>query len=134
MFWVVLQHLVAASAPLRNRVPGRRFGTSSGRQNYCRVFGQNTCNPLLYVQSLRFGWFRTVWLPQVHRCSIGSWDAILPRVRADETIIEFFWPKSIPSTTFGPKHSFWVVSHHLVAASAPLRNRVLGGCFGTSSG
>ena len=29
-----------------------------------------------------------------------------------------FWPKSIQSTTLGPKLTFWVVSHHLVAESA----------------
>src|SRR6185503_8329611 len=37
-----------------------------------------------------------------------------------------FWPKSIQSTTLGQKLTFWVVSHHLVAASAPLRHRFLG--------
>jgi len=71
-FWVVSHHLVAASAPLRHRFLGCHFGTSSGRRNNCRVDSQNTCNPLLYVQSLRFGRFCTVWLPQVHHCEIGS--------------------------------------------------------------
>ena len=43
-----------------------------------------------------------------------------------------FPPKRIQSTTLGPKLMFWVVSHHLVAASAALPNRVLGCRFGTS--
>src|SRR6185295_4093658 len=42
--------------------------------------------------------------------------------------------KRIQSTTLGPKLIFWEVSHHLVAASAPFRNRILGCHFGTSSG
>src|SRR6185503_17556775 len=94
-------HVLGGFAPfgcrkctLRHRFLGCRFGTSSGRRNYCRVFGQNTCNPLLLVLSLRFGWFRTIWLPQVHRCDIGSWDAVLPRVREYETIVEFFGQKA----------------------------------------
>ena len=32
-----------------------------------------------------------------------------------------FRPKPIQSTILGPRLMFWVVSHHLVAASAPLR-------------
>ena len=110
-------------------------------------------------------------MPQVHRCDIASWDAVLALVRADETIVDFFgqkacdpllrskayilasfapfgWrkctvatsgpgmpfchefgptklllsflAKSIQSTTLGQKLKFWVVSHHLVAASALL--------------
>src|SRR6185312_10078414 len=43
-----------------------------------------------------------------------------------------FWPTCIQSTTLGPRLTFWVVSHHLVAASEPLRNRVQGCRFGTS--
>ena len=81
-FWVVSHHLVAASAPLPNRVQGCRFGTSLGRPNYCR--------------DLRL--------------------------------------KHNQSTSLGPNLMFWVVSHHLVAASAPLRNQILGCHFGTSSG
>ena len=46
----------------------------------------------------------------------------------------FFRPKWIQSTTLGPRLMFWVVSPHLVAASAPLQNRVLGCRFGMSSG
>ena len=177
MFWLVSYRLVAASAPLRHRVLGCRFATSSGRQNYCRVFlakkhpihnfrskthvlggfapfgcrkctvatsgprmsfchefgltkllspfsvkkhpihnfrskthvlggfapfgcrkctvatsgpgmpfchefgptkllssffGQKASSPLLSVQNSLFGWFRTIWLSQVHRCEIGS--------------------------------------------------------------
>ena len=30
------------------------------------------------------------WLPQVHHCKIGSWDAVWARVCADETIVEFY--------------------------------------------
>ena len=82
MFWVVSPHLVAASAPLRNRVLGCRFGTSSGQRNFFRDF----------------------------------------------------LPKCFQSTTLGPKLMFWVVSHHLAAASAALPNRVLGCRFGTSLG
>jgi hypothetical protein len=82
MFRVFSPHLVAASAPLQNRVLGCSFGTSLGRRNYCRVFR----------------------------------------------------PKHIQSTNLGPKLTFWVVSHHLVAASALLRNQILGCRFGTSSG
>ena len=82
MFCVFSHHLVTASAPLQNRVLGCRFGTSLGRRNYCRVFQ----------------------------------------------------PKRIQSTNLGPKLTFWVVSHHLVAASAPLPNRVQGCRFGTSLG
>ena len=82
MLCVFSHHLVTASAPLQNRFLGCRFGTSLGRRNYCRVF-------------------RT---------------------------------KRIQSTNFGPKLTFWVVSHHLVAASAPLPNRVQGCRFGTSLG
>ena len=81
-FWVVSHHLFAASALLRNRVLGCCFGTSSGRQNYCRVFR----------------------------------------------------PKCFQSTNLGPKLMFWVVSHHVVAASAPLQNWVPGYRFGMSSG
>src|SRR6185503_3628413 len=51
-------------------------------------FGQKASSPLLSVQNSRVGWFRTIWLPQVHRCNIGSWDALLALVRADETIVE----------------------------------------------
>ena len=39
MIWVVLHHLVAASAPMWNRDLGSHFSTSSGRQIYCWVFG-----------------------------------------------------------------------------------------------
>ena len=52
-------------------------------------FGQKASNPLLYVKNSRFGWFRTIWLPQVHRCDIVSWDAVLALVRSEETIVEF---------------------------------------------
>ena len=45
-----------------------------------------------------------------------------------------FLPKRIQSTTLGPKLMFWVVLHHLVAASAALPNWVLGCYFGTSLG
>ena len=45
-----------------------------------------------------------------------------------------FLPKRIQSTMLGPKLMFWVVSHHLAAASAALPNRVLGCRFGTSLG
>src|SRR6185503_17626757 len=37
-----------------------------------------------------------------------------------------FLAKNFQSTTLGQKLTFWVVSHHLVAASAPLRHRFLG--------
>ena len=81
-FWVVSHHLVATSAPLRNRVQGCRFGTSLGQRNF----------------------------------------------------FQDFLPKRIQSTTLDPKHMFWVVLHHLVAASAAFPNRVLVCFFGTSLG
>ena len=94
------------------------------------IFYQNASNPLRMVQSSCFGRFRTIWLLQAHRCKIESWDAVWARVWANETIVEFY----SQNTTLGPKLMFWVVSHHLVAASAPLQNGALECRLGTSSG
>ena len=49
-------------------------------------------------------------------------------------LLSSFLAEHVQSTTFGPKLTFCVVSHHLFAASAPFRNRILGCRFGTSSG
>ena len=54
-----------------------------------------------------FGWFRTTWLQQVQRCEIGSLDAVLARVRADETIAVF-------SANAHPIHDFRSKTHVLV--------------------
>ena len=49
-------------------------------------------------------------------------------------LLSSFLAKCIQSTTLRPRLTFWVVSHHLFAACAPLRNRFLRCRFGTSSG
>src|SRR6185295_10790394 len=41
-------------------------------------------------------------------------------------LLPCFQPKRIQSTTLGPKLMFWLVLQHLAAASAPLRNWILG--------
>jgi len=133
-FWVVSHHLVAASAPLRNRILGCRFGTSLGWPNYCRVF-RPKCN-----QSTTLGPNLTFWVVSHHLVAASAplWNRILGcrfgTSSGQWNLFRDFLPKCIQSTTFGPKLIFWAVSHHLVVASTPLQNRVLGCRMGSSLG
>ena len=134
MFWVVSHHLVAACRPLQNQVLGCRLGTSLGRRNYCRVFWPKC------IESTTLGPRLTFWVVSHHMVAASA--PLRNRVQGcrfgtslgQRNFFQDFLPKCIQSTTLGPKLMFWVVLHHLVAASATLPNRVLGCCFGTSSG
>ena len=131
---LVSHHLVAASATLRNRVLGCRLGTSLGRRNYCRVFWPKC------IQSTTLGPRLMFWVVSHHLVTAGA--PLRNRVQGcrfgtssgQRNFFQDFPPKRIQSTTLCRKLMFWVVSHHLVAASAALPNRVLGCCFGTSLG
>jgi len=107
---------VSASAPLRNRFLGCRFGTSSGQQSIFRVslpkrIQSTTLGPkLMFCVVSHHLVVASTPLPNL------SLDAVLARVWADETIVVFFSQNA-------SKLMFWVVSHHLVAASATLPNR-----------
>jgi len=134
MFCVVLHHLVATSEPLPNWVLGCRFGTSLGRRNYCRVFQPKR------IQSTNLGPKLTFWVVSHHLVAAS---APLPnRVQGCRfgtslgrpNYCRDLSPKHNQSTSLGPNLTFWVVSHHLVAASTPLQNRVLGCRLGTSLG
>jgi len=134
MFWVVLHHLFAARTPLRNRVLGCHFSTGLGRRNYYRVFR------LKRIQSTTLGPKLTFWVVSHHLvaasapfrnqilgCHFGT-------SSAQWNFFQDFLPKCIQSTTFGPKHMLWAVSHHLVAACRPLQNQVLECSLGPSLG
>ena len=133
-FWVVSHHLVAASAPLPNRVQGCRFGTSLVRPNYCRDLRPKR------NQSTSLGPKLMFWVVSHHLVAASApmrnrdlgWRFSTSLRR--QNYWRVFLPKCIQSKTLGSKLTIWVVSHHLVAASAALPNRVLGCRFGTSLG
>ena len=125
MFWVVSHHLVAASAALPNRVLGCRFGTSLSWPNYYRVFWPRR------IQSTNLG-LKLIFCVVSHHLvarSAPTWNRDLGcRFGTSLSQLNYyrvFRPKRIQSTNLGPKLTFWVASHHLVAESAPLRNWVL---------
>jgi len=133
-FWVVSHHLFATRALLRNRVLGCRFHTGSGRRNYYRVFTQKR------IQSTTLGPKLTFWVVSHHLFAASA--LLRNRVlgccfgtsSGRQNYCRVFRPKCFQSTNLGPKLMFWVVSHHVVAASAPLQNWVPGYRFGMSSG
>ena len=133
-FWVVLHHLFAARTPLRNRVLGCHFGTGLGRRNYYRVFR------LKRIQSTTLGPKLIFWEVSHHLVAASA--PFRNRIlgchfgtsSGPSNFFQDFLPKCIQSTTFGPKHMFWVLSHHLVATCRPLKNQVQGCRLGTSLG
>src|SRR6185503_14143851 len=70
------------------------------------------------------------------KCTVATSGPRMPFCHefAPTKLLSSSWSKHMQSTTLGPKLAFWLVSHRLVAASAPLRHRVLGCRFATSSG
>jgi uncharacterized membrane protein len=133
-FWVVLHHLVAASGPLPNWVQGCRFGTSLSRPNYCRVFRSKRNQSTTLGPNLTF---RVVSLHLVAASApLQNWiiGCRFGTSSGQWNFFRDFLQKCIQSTMLGPKLMFWPVSYHLVAASTPLQNRVLGCRLGTSFG
>jgi len=134
MFWVFSHHLVAASAPLRNRILGCRYGTSSGQWNFVLDFLPKCIQPTTYGPKLMF------WAVSHHLVAAST--LLQNRVLGCRLGTSLCWwnycrvlqPKHIQSTTLGSKLTIWVVSHHFVAASAPLQNRCPGMPFGHGFG
>ena len=133
-FWVVSHHLFAANTPLLNRFLGCRFGTSPGQPKFFRVSLPKQIQSTTFSLKVMFCVFShhlvTASAPLQNRVLGCRFGTSLGR----RNYCRVFQPKRIQSTNLGPKLTFWVVSHHLVAASAPLPNRVQGCRFGTSLG
>ena len=100
-------------------------------------FYQNASNPLHMVQSSCFGRFRTIWLPRVHCCKIGSWDAVWTRVCADETIVEFYSQNTsnpllqVQNSHFGWFCTIWLLQVHRceIGSKTRARNTRTVSCF-----
>jgi len=114
--------------------PRMPFGTSSSQRNFFQDFLPKR------IQSTTLGPKLMFWVVSHH---LVAANAALPNCVLGRYFgTSLGWPnycrvfrlKHIQSTTLCPKLTFWVVSHHLVAASGPFRNRILGCRFGKSSG
>jgi hypothetical protein len=125
MFWVVSRNFVAARQPFRKRVSGcikaRVFAT------FHFFFFRNE-----HAQSTTLGPKHMFWV--VSRNFVVARHPFRKRVSGCIQCTSFchrnhffvFRNEHAQSTTFGPKHMFWVVSRNFVAARHPFRKRVSG--------
>src|SRR6185503_17178116 len=97
-FWLVSHCLVATSAPLRHRVLGCRFATSSGRRNYCRVFLAKK-HPIHSFRSktLVLGGFAPFGC---HKCTVATSGPRMPFCHEFEPtkLLSSSWSKHMQST------------------------------------